>query len=1441
MNNLIKFKSRFMRAVLMLLFAVMTFPIEAWADGYNVTFATGTEDVANWSISSTNPISGGTPITITYSGTKKVKSVSIPYTINCHKYVQMSDELKWATCNVGATNPQDYGNYYAWGETEPKNTYEWNNYKWMQNGKDNPRYITKYTYDDQQTVTYDDDVKEWVKGCWYEGDTFKGDNGDSEEHKDLASYNYVDDAARQNWGSTWRIPTREEWITLKDFDWEWTEDYNGTNVKGVIVTNNEANSPYKGNSIFLPAAGGWNYLINHTSPSNVGHTGFYWFSSLYNSSYQLNSSLGWDVAFRYDEESGIFRNYDNWAERCYGYSVRPVTSGDVDPHADISPGTTANTWTLTMPAGNVLLEVEYYNSVPSVAITDITAPVTLSAFDTQATCSTTGVTSNTVAWKNGSTAVTGNATAGIAYTVEVTLTPTSDYAFTSTTTATINGNTATPTLNADGTLTVAYTFPATTKVTLSVSGTATATAEYGTQVKDISISGLTVTYGDTQVAGSWAFASNCTDVPTVGGTTAYSATFTPSSGAVNYNTLTQDIVPTIYAYTVSLGEGTGNTNDWTITAAGNSITPPGVVSSGKAVTLSYTGKPANYNIGGYIVKDADGGDVSVTETEGVFSFNMPAKNVTIYGVRYYMTDVSYKGIGKNDWENIYITDAKTPDGTKVWVLDGTETDLGADNTTSWYVSNTAPSTANENKGLFYNQGITLNGDVNLILADGSAMTITTTSTSDPALCHDHCNLAIYGQANGTGSLCATGKDYGILVKNITINGGQVTATGDKCGIIVANIITLGWSSPANFIKASSYDGFSVQVAKGKIFQYTTDEGSGATVTKLYEGEVAKNNNGTPDDTSDDSFYDIDGKTLTPYGYGGYCGSDGKNMTWEIPLGSDGQPVTTLTISGTGEMANYDNADSQPWKNYRNDITSIVVESGVTAIDAINGFTNLESITINSDITAKSISAPGVTVNAKVKGEDVIYSITANGDVTAGSLIATKLTATNHNLTLTGTGSEIGTTDLGTGTLTVNDNAGGSVGKLTAGTVNVNKGGKLTATSVTGLSSLTVTGGTLSLSEASDLSPVTSVTLVDGGVIKSDGGSLTVGGVSGAGTIQGKDGIVLKSTINNTNLNIVAETKNITATDNNVTNIKAKSLTATDGGIIATGKDITAETISAKGTVTAGNIKAVSGENGSSGYMIFGWNAPDNFIQASSYEGTVKIADGQYFTYEGNTGGLLSGTLTADQVTAIAGKKLTPVSDKITVPKGSWATYYSAQPLTLGTNQSGAELYTISSVSETTATLSGPYDAMRAYTPMLIYNKGTETETILLIPCTDPDLALTVANEFKGTATDKEFSAGDMNGKQFYVLSAGKIFVRVSGAGTIAAHRCWLELPSSKTNAARSLVIIGNDDEPTSIENVQCSMVNGQSDSWYDMQGRKLDGQPKRKGVYIHGGKKEIIR
>jgi surface protein len=753
-----------------------------------------------------------------------------------------------------------------------------------------------------------------------------------------------------------------------------------------------------------------------------------------------------------------------------------------------------------------------------------------------------------------------------------------------------------------------------------------------------------------------------------------------------------------------------------------------------------------------------------------------------------------------------------------------------------------------------------------------------------------CNTGELGYAiNNNGTLNVSGGNISgtqIAISNsgmLTVSGGTISATiEDGYGIENASTLTLhaldvfGNNGADIWLGTGKKIGFgsgtySIPEKKIKVVSYV-DNALPYTFTSGYSTYVKSGNDIIdPDDVFDNSdkiiLFGGEAQLMAANAiYVKYIDANGK-----LHDDLDGSTETTdddgaaaLPITSANNGATYDGGWYYASGNVTIDGTleftgdaHIILCDGVkmtattnTDADAISA-TNLNiygqsnstgTLTVNSSITAKSISAPGVTVIAKDK--DATKNITANGDVTAGSLIATKLTATNHNLTLTGTGSEIGTTDLGMGTLTVNDNAGGSVGKLTAGTVNVNKGGKLTATSVTSLSSLTVTGGKLSLggnstqNGNSNLSEVTSVTLKEGGVIRTNGGVLKVGNVSGAGTIQGKDGIVLATSIDNPNLNIVAETKNITATDNNVTNIKAKSLTATDGGIIATGKDITAETISAKGTVTAGNIKAVSGGNGSSGYMIFGWNAPDNFIQASSYEGTVKIADGQYFTYEGNTGGLLSGTLTADQVTAIAGKKLTPVSDKITVPARQYMTYFSTDALTLGTEQTDAALYTITSVGTDAVTLSDALSVASKGTPLLVYNSATTEKDIVLYITAEPATATAHADEFMGTPTAKTFNADDMEDKQCYVLAGGKMFVPVSGAGTIAAHRCWLEL--NNPSAARSLVIIGN--ELTSIsEELRVKSEEFAAAQWYSLDGRKLDKQPTKKGVYIMGGRKVVIK
>lgn len=188
-------------------------------------------------------------------------------TLKMREYVAMGEgyNLKWATCNIGADNPQDYGNYYAWGETATKEDYNqyWSNYF---DTSDNGSTFTKYN-PGVKTVL------------------------DPEE-----------DAARVNWHGTWRIPTYDEWHALRteNFTWTWTTDYNGTGIAGRIVTSNVIG--YTGNQIFLPAAG---YKGGDTSYLENSY-GRYWTSTLYTGSkyaYYVNlfsGSYGSDFFDRYE-------------------------------------------------------------------------------------------------------------------------------------------------------------------------------------------------------------------------------------------------------------------------------------------------------------------------------------------------------------------------------------------------------------------------------------------------------------------------------------------------------------------------------------------------------------------------------------------------------------------------------------------------------------------------------------------------------------------------------------------------------------------------------------------------------------------------------------------------------------------------------------------------------------------------------------------------------------------------------------------------------------------------------------------------------------------------------------------------------------------------------------------------------------------------------------
>ena len=232
-------------------------------------------EFAGWFVAdSMNSIS--TEPVYTFAISKNIELVAkfkTPFDANGYDYVDLGlpSGLKWATCNVGAAKPEDFGGYYAWGETEEKNIYNWESYA-LCGGSENT--ITKYCAD-----------------SYY---------GTIDEKSIL---DYADDVARLQWGGSWRMPTSEEMLELSSkCVWEWTtlNDVNGYKITGP-----------NGNCIFMPAAG-CRYAAKVDA---VGKYGFYLSASLYSNNANY-SSLLYFSRFSYD----CYNNY-----RYYGHTVRPVS------------------------------------------------------------------------------------------------------------------------------------------------------------------------------------------------------------------------------------------------------------------------------------------------------------------------------------------------------------------------------------------------------------------------------------------------------------------------------------------------------------------------------------------------------------------------------------------------------------------------------------------------------------------------------------------------------------------------------------------------------------------------------------------------------------------------------------------------------------------------------------------------------------------------------------------------------------------------------------------------------------------------------------------------------------------------------------------------------------------------------------------------------------
>ncbi len=190
--------------------------------------------------------------------------------VNGHEYVDLGLSVKWATCNIGASKPEDYGSYFAWGETTAKTTYDWSTYTLCKGSYDTmTKYCTSSSYG---TV-------------------------DNKTTLELA-----DDAAYKNWGGSWRMPTKAEQDELRTkCTWTWTIQ---GNVEGYKVTGPN------GNSVFLPAAG---YRYD-SSLDRAGSYGIYWSSSLVSSDSNYACSLNFD-------SSSVCSDY---GVRYGGRSVRAV-------------------------------------------------------------------------------------------------------------------------------------------------------------------------------------------------------------------------------------------------------------------------------------------------------------------------------------------------------------------------------------------------------------------------------------------------------------------------------------------------------------------------------------------------------------------------------------------------------------------------------------------------------------------------------------------------------------------------------------------------------------------------------------------------------------------------------------------------------------------------------------------------------------------------------------------------------------------------------------------------------------------------------------------------------------------------------------------------------------------------------------------------------------
>ena len=190
--------------------------------------------------------------------------------------------------------------------------------------------------------------------------------------------------------------------------------------------------------------------------------------------------------------------------------------------------------------------------------------------------------------------------------------------------------------------------------------------------------------------------------------------------------------------------------------------------------------------------------------------------------------------------------------------------------------------------------------------------------------------------------------------------------------------------------------------------------------------------------------------------------------------------------------------------------------------------------------------------------------------------------------------------------------------------------------------------------------------------------------------------------------------------------------------------------------------------------------------------------------------------------------------EVTVPAKEYVTYYKDEALY--TETENAKLYTITDVSGTQATAT-ELDVVPANTPLLVQNTAETEQTILLIPTTTTD-DVNFYEGFKGTTSETTIPASTASANN-YALN-GKEFVWVKNAISIAANKAWLEVSNNDAAGARTINIVFGETTGLS-EELRVKSEEFATATWYTLDGRKLQGIPTKKGVYIKDGKKVVVK